>query len=372
MRALHIAYYLLTALAALASSLLVFLEAFSLAGAYGSAYVTDEIYYVDSARRLLERVFGLEQPGEYSGKTREDYYNLEHPPLGKYIIALGMLLCGDQPLCWRLPGVLLGSLMPLVLYAAYASSRHPAGPAAGAVAAIALAADPIVARSASVAMLDIYLSFFTALSIALAVRGNYLPSLLAAALSLNVKISGAGTMLGSVMNLYRLEGRRERLKLLAIGAIATAALSLLLHAPLMAHFGPLRIAEETVGAVRWHLTSRPPDGPPSSSPSGWILNVAPFVFSYDPRPVLAEVNTAVHLVALAFSVYALLLGLWGRLEQRLSSPLFYAAITLAYWSVFLAGNRTLYSFYAVQLSPAAAGAIAELVLLAWDKRGLKG
>ncbi|MEN2999830.1 MAG: glycosyltransferase family 39 protein [Acidilobaceae archaeon] len=364
-------YYLATAAVALMASLFIGWEAYSLASAYQEDYVTDEIYYVDSARRLLERVFGIDAEGSYSNRTREDYFNLEHPPLGKYVIAASILLCGDVPMCWRLPGIAAGALMPLVLYATYATTRHPLGPAAGAMAALALASDPIVSATASVAMLDIQLSLLTAISIALAVKGRYALSLLAAVLSLNVKISGAGTFFGSVMNLYRVEERRERLKLLAFGALAILPLSLLLHAPLMAYFGPGEIARETLEAIRWHTSSRP-EGPPASSPSGWLTNAAPFPFSYNPRPVLAEVNTALHLLALIFSVYVVLNHLLPPTQPyRLSAPLFYASITLAYWAVFVAGNRTLYSFYAVQLSPAAAGALAELVLLLWNGRGLR-
>ncbi|MCS7107147.1 MAG: glycosyltransferase family 39 protein [Acidilobaceae archaeon] len=367
---LTLLYYLLTASIALLSSLYIVWEAYSLASSYREEYVTDEIYYVDTARRLLERVFGVDVEGRYSNRTREDYFNLEHPPLGKYVIAASMALCGDVPMCWRMPGIIAGGLMPLVLYAAYATTRHPLGPAAGALAALSLAADPIVSATASVAMLDIQLSFLTALSIAFAVRGLYGLSLLSGALSLNVKISGFGTFMGSIMNLYRVEGRRERIRLMALGTLAALSLSLLLHAPLMAYFGPGEIARETLEAVKWHTSSRP-EGPPSSSPSGWLFNVAPFPFSYDPRPVLAEVNTAIHLLALSFSVFAVLNHVFSPSHPyRLSAPLFYAAITVAYWAVFIAGNRTLYSFYAVQLSPAAAGAVAELMLLLWDGRGL--
>ncbi len=365
-------YYLVTLAIALGSSIYIFTSAYSLASSYGDRYVSDEIYYVDSARRLLQRVFHVEiNYHDYSGRTSDDYYNLEHPPLGKYLIGLSMIVCGDKPICWRLPGIIEASLMPLILYFAYATLRNPLAPAAGAAAALALALDPIVYRASSVAMLDSHLAFITSLSIALSARGRFIASGAIAALSGSVKISGAGTILGYLMSLYRIESVKRRLALALLSIIAAATLYALIHAPLASHFGVERIVDENIRAVKWHTTTRPPGGPPASNPSGWILNVAPFIYTFDPAPVYAELNTLIHLTALAFSVYILVTGiLWGMREYSLAATLYYAGITLAYWAVYIAGNKTLYSFYAIQLSPAAAGTLAELLLIAWNSRGI--
>ena len=65
-----------------------------------SAYF-DEIYH---ARTAEEHILGLE-PYEYT-----------HPPLGKYIIGLGIRLFGLSPFGWRFMGALFGVLMLPVLY----------------------------------------------------------------------------------------------------------------------------------------------------------------------------------------------------------------------------------------------------------------
>lgn len=363
--------YATTFAIALLSSLYVLHGSLSLATSYSEVYVSDEIYYVDSARRIMRDVFGASvREASFSNRTAADYYNLEHPPLGKYFIALAISV-SDSPLCWRMPSAALAALIPLLLYATYAS-RGPLGAIAGASASIAAAADPILRVMGSVAMLDMYLAFFTALSMAFAYNGRHLLSLLFAALSLNVKISGIGTLLGSLMSLYHVESLRERVKLALLGLAMVLAVSLAIHAPLIAHFGPDRMLHETVSALKWHTTSRPKDGPPYSNPSGWILNAAPFPLSFDPLVVEARVNTLVHLVALTAAVYYILRGItMGLGEIRIAAPLYYGAITMAYWMAFLAGNQTLYSFYAVQLSPAAAATVAELTIIAWkgEKRG---
>jgi predicted membrane-bound dolichyl-phosphate-mannose-protein mannosyltransferase len=357
-------YYVVTFLLAVTASYLVFSKAYGLASSYGDSYVSDEIYYVDSSRRILERVFNVSLSyHSYSGRTAGDYFNLEHPPLGKYIIALSMATCGDKPLCWRLPGVIEVSLIPLILYITYAATRHPLGPLAGSVAALAASTDPVLHRVGSVALLDPHLAFFTTLSLALAVHGRYVASALFAGISVSVKISGLGTMLGYMLSLYKVDGVKRRLAMVLLAIALTAIVQIAIHAPLALYFGPWRMVEETVNAIKWHTTSRPPDGPPYSSPSGWILNVAPFPLTFNPTPVKAELNTILHLVALAYSTYILVLGLiWGLKGYRVTAPLYYAGVTLAYWAVYIAGNRTLYSFYAIQLTPLAAATIAELLL----------
>jgi len=45
-----------------------------------------------------------------------DYLNTEHPPLGKYLIALSIILLGDHPFHWRVPSIVSGVLMILLLY----------------------------------------------------------------------------------------------------------------------------------------------------------------------------------------------------------------------------------------------------------------
>ncbi|HBQ65245.1 MAG TPA: hypothetical protein DD727_10105, partial [Clostridiales bacterium] len=106
----------------------------------------DEIYF---ARTAYEFLHG-EQPYEWS-----------HPPLGKLLISVGILIFGMDPFGWRWMGVLLGCLLIPVLYL---FARKMFGKRIFAVAAAGLIAlDFMVFVQARIGTTDIYLLLFTLL-----------------------------------------------------------------------------------------------------------------------------------------------------------------------------------------------------------------
>jgi len=107
----------------------------------------DEIYFVRTAEEHLH----LQEPFEWS-----------HPPLGKLIIALGILYLGANPFAWRLPGVILATLMiPLV----YHLARRMFGTArAGLMAATLLAFDFMHFTEARLGTAEISILFFVILT----------------------------------------------------------------------------------------------------------------------------------------------------------------------------------------------------------------
>lgn len=61
--------------------------------------IGDEVYYVPAARNIL----GWNEEGVPQDRI------LAHPPLGKMLIALGMLLFGDNPFGWRIMSAIAGT-----------------------------------------------------------------------------------------------------------------------------------------------------------------------------------------------------------------------------------------------------------------------
>jgi len=332
----------------------------------GHLYISDEIYYVDSARRILRDVFGVPvNESMFSGKTNPDYYNLEHPPLAKYIIAASMLLLGDEPLAWRFPSIIEAGLIPLLLFVAYARKSYPAALVlAGVAGALAAAGDRILAASGSLAMLDIHLAFFGSLAFALSLRGRYRSAAFAAGLATAVKYSGAAFVVA--VALVR-AWKRGSLRGWAVAVSETILIAVLAFAitfiPLALYFGPERIIDEILGGLGWHTTPRP-EGPPTSTPAGWIVNANPFYFTYAYVAVGAEVTVPLHLYAIAVApILVLAAGCHReRGEMIIGGPAMYFSVIAVYLLVILLGNNTLYSFYAVQLTPGAAASIASAVL----------
>ena len=71
-------------------------------------YIFDEVYYPTDAWDMLQH--GV----EWDEKTNGPAY-VVHPPLGKWLIALGEMAFGNTEVGWRVPSAIAGTLMILIL-----------------------------------------------------------------------------------------------------------------------------------------------------------------------------------------------------------------------------------------------------------------
>ena len=123
--------------------------------------VFDEVYYVDGARDYLAHGVELE-------KGAAEF--IVHPPVGKWAIALGIKLFGDNPFGWRAAAALVGTLSILLVFLI---ARHLFNSFFISISAAALMTlDGLHLVMSRTALLDIFLSFFILLAFCLLLRNQ--------------------------------------------------------------------------------------------------------------------------------------------------------------------------------------------------------
>ncbi|MEZ0318729.1 MAG: glycosyltransferase family 39 protein [Pyrobaculum sp.] len=345
----------------------------------GPGYISDEVWYVSAARNILHDFFKTPAESPYFTTTSNcltnrsivvksyvniqaytveggincyirrgfpypdkegilAYYNLEHPPLVKYILAAAIAV-KDWPLAWRIPSI-AAALTTLVLV--YLTARRYAGEVWALAAVYLMLFDSTFRALAGIAMLDIYLALFTALLVYFYVTGRVLGVGAALGLAASVKYSGAFP----IFALTYLYSRRSLWKFVAVALMAVSVF-LLVNLPIAAQLGLERWFREILAALSWHTTSRPP-GPTASNPLDWLLMQNSFALYVNPD--IYATGTPAYLVALGYAIY-----------KRDDLSLIYLSTYGGYWLVYALGNHTLYSFYTAHFSPLAHILIARLL-----------
>ena len=117
-------------------------------------YIFDEIYYAKDACLYLHKGMAF---CHSPGATEQSYV---HPPLGKWIIAIGEWIWGYNNFGWRVMAAVFGTAMIPVVYL---MARNLFGRWVGAMAGLLVATDFLLVVESRVAMLDIFLAFFISL-----------------------------------------------------------------------------------------------------------------------------------------------------------------------------------------------------------------
>ena len=155
--------------------------------------IFDEVYYVDGARDLLK--YGVEVSGAQSEFV-------VHPPLGKWMIAAGIKVFGDDSFGWRFTTALVGSLM-ILLIALIAHKLFRDSLLTGLASAL-MAIDGLALVHSRTALLDNFLAFFILIATYFFISKNYWLTGFALGLALATKWSALYFILVfGVIALYR-------------------------------------------------------------------------------------------------------------------------------------------------------------------------
>ncbi|MFQ1003593.1 dolichyl-phosphate-mannose--protein mannosyltransferase [Modestobacter sp. SSW1-42] len=121
---------------------------------YPAELVFDEAYYPPEAAEMLE----------YGYEANRGYTFIVHPPLGKWLIAIGEQLFGDNALGWRVPSAVAGTIAVVVLVRL--ARRLTGSTLLGLIAGLLMALDGFSFSLGRIGLLDVFLQLFVLSAVA--------------------------------------------------------------------------------------------------------------------------------------------------------------------------------------------------------------
>ena len=299
-----------------------------------------------------------------------NYFNLEHPPLGKYFIALSILILGDHPVSWKIPSIIATIIVFILSYFItievlrsfidYRLSKW-----ISLLVPSILFFDTSLRTVGILAMLDPYVALFTVIGVYFFVREkntlyDYAKKIswILAGLS---KFSGLFIVPADLIEktIFNTFSMKQRLKILireiSIYLLLYIIFLLVFSLPLIIYIGFNEwFKQSIIDAFKWHIRTKHAltSGPPTTSPFDWLLGWNAFPLWYDPKLNKYIKCTGLPPIYLASFILNLLFApLMLRYKRSRRIWLSTYSIWLMYMILYALGNRSLYSFYIIQFSP---------------------
>ena len=292
----------------------------------------------------------------------QEYFNLEHPFLGKDFIMMAMLV-EDRPVNWRIPGLL--AFLATQLLVLLATWRITRSYIASLIAILFTAADPVLQSTAVAAMLDIYVAFGVALFVFFLAYRKTRTAAVAIGLAAATKLSGA---FGWPVLVYRaLKEERDLLGFLMTVTVIPTVAFLVPNIPAMIAVGPRDWLNNFLGSFKWHLSYKGPN--PNTSPFWqWFINYRPFTLHFEPN-IFAQTDP---FLLLAMVLFILAMPWLYRRREGILEPFLVFWSTVGFFALqYALGGRTQFSFYATVLVPPAAVVMGAALneLMRWEAFG---
>lgn len=123
---------------------------------YPDKFMFDEVYYAFTAQEITKgNLYAWGKDYSYPGINEFEW---THPPLGKEIISLGILVFGDSPFAWRIFQVLFGAAAAMLIFLLARNIFNSVN--IGMFSAILYLLDPFPFVLSRIAMVDIFLFVF--------------------------------------------------------------------------------------------------------------------------------------------------------------------------------------------------------------------
>ena len=353
-------------------------------------FIFDEVYYVDGARDLLK--FGVEVTG-----NNPEF--IVHPPIGKWLIALGIQLFGDSAFGWRFTTAVAGSLMILLI--ALIAHRLFRNPLLTGLASALMAVDGLALVHSRTALLDNFLALFILIATYFFIRRQYWWTAIALGIALGIKWSAIYFILVfGVIALYRAFTHHTgkaliRPTLERIGQFVLLPTGIYLIS-WIGWFNSQRgwardySANVLTSFVHYHQqilnfhTSLTEKHTYQANPWSWLIMGRPTSFFYQSPKGCGADSCSQEILALgtpllwwsATIALSVVVGLWIRaaLMRRIEPALtiIVAGMTAGYLPWFFYQSRTVFTFYAIVFQPFLILALVYCAQLIRSKFGRRG
>ena len=313
--------------------------------------VFDEVYYVDGARDLLAN--GVELT---NGKPEF----VVHPPIGKWMIAIGIKLFGDNPIGWRTSAALFGVVS---IYLIFLVARKLFKSDFLALLSAALASiDGIHLVMSRTALLDIFLMTFLLGAFTALIYQKYLLMALMLGLGLGTKWSALYFIIAIAIYLFI----RERRALISYVIVIPSVYLISWSGWFLSSNGWDRQSSSNslLSLFNYHKeilnfhTGLETDHPYQASPWNWLILGRPTSFFYDSPKNCGSDNCAQEILAMGtptiwwLGLISIFITIGYFIHRRdKSAGLILLALLSNYLPWLMFPERTTFYFYAIAFQP---------------------
>jgi dolichyl-phosphate-mannose-protein mannosyltransferase len=346
------------------------------------SYVFDEVYYAKGAKELLR--YGV----EYTGSSPEF---IVHPPVGKWCIALGIKLFGNNEFGWRISSAIVGAIL-IYLVALIAQHLFNSN-ALSALAALLTALDGLELVHSRTALLDLFLTLFIVLALYTLLKERYWLAGIFFGLAIGTKWNGLYFLVAfSPFVIYRdylrsrwddgrrflgtLHTRFAQFFLVPIGVYIASWTGWFIsphgwdrhwaqnHSSSWGFIpAPFRSLWHYHAEILNFHTTLTTHHPYQANPWSWLVMGRPTSFFYESPKTCGAKACAQEVLALGTPILwwlgtfaiAVVLGFWirsvAKSETDRVAGFILLAIAAGYVPWFLFQKRTMFSFYAIAFEP---------------------
>jgi dolichyl-phosphate-mannose--protein O-mannosyl transferase len=331
-------------------------------------YIFDELYYAKNANSLISH--GV----ELNSNNQAEF--VVHPPLGKWLIGIGIKIFGNNEFGWRISSAVVGTASIILIYLVALKLFDSILLASFSAAFLAL--DGLNLVMSRVALLDIFLMFFALLAAYFLLSNQYWLSAISIGAATGVKWSGA--YLIPIFLLISINFVRSGLiKHLLIRFTQFILTPILIY--LISWFGWIfsdngwdrnwaasQSDSFIPNVVRnlWHYhseilnfhTGLNDEHSYSANPWSWLILGRPTSFYYQSPKNCDATTCAQEILAIGTPLLwwaatislVVTIGFWLKKRDQISSFIL-TGIVVTYLPWFFFQNRTMFFFYAVTVSP---------------------